>query len=313
MKQSATGLQPAKQDGADDNGQRMMASGEGDKDAAGAVACDQCGVGAALHRGDLEHAGQARRRTAQQATEHDQPVHGQADHQRSPHVAADHGEGKTLDAVAHQHIRQQTGDDARHQSPVHLETVADRADHIGIVQRRRRRLVQACRIAQGAFHQLPEQCQGDVRKQQAADRFIDPATLAHPATQTNPQCAHGHCCDGHAGKHQTGWQIAEPQGCHCGSQAAQYQRAFTADDDQPGPCGQGDAQRGEHQRRGALQSVFQGEPRAERAFADQVQRLPGRLALNRQKQPEQHARGKHRQQRRQPRQQRAGQAAQTYR
>ncbi|RMR94874.1 hypothetical protein ALP75_204397 [Pseudomonas syringae pv. actinidiae] len=288
-----------------------MARGEGDQNAAGAVACDQRSIRAALHCRDLKHAGQTRRRAAQQATEQNQAVHRQADHQRGAHVAADHREGKALDAVAHQHIRQQTGDHARHQPPMHFKTVTDGADQVGIVQRRGRRFIQACRIAQRPFHQLPEQRQGDVGKQQAADRLIDPTALAHQATQADPQRAHGHCRQRHAGQHQSRRQVSQPQGGDRRGQCAEHQCAFAADNNQPGPCRQSDAERGQHQRRCALQGVLQREPGAKRAFADQLQCLPRRLALNRQKQPEQCARGKHCQQRWQSRQQRAGKTAQT--
>ena len=91
-----------------------------------------------------------------------------------------------LQPGAEQHAR----GDADHQAPVHVaeERVGrDRADLQRRVQRPRRRLVEAGRIAHRAFDAVLEQRDRDVAQQQAGDGLVDAPPLPQHARQRHPQ------------------------------------------------------------------------------------------------------------------------------
>src|SRR5438034_9369470 len=59
LQQAAAGTDAAKQDRDGNDGERILPRQEGDENAGKTIAGREIGVGAALHRGDLDHAGKA--------------------------------------------------------------------------------------------------------------------------------------------------------------------------------------------------------------------------------------------------------------
>ena len=82
-----------------------------------------------------------------------------------------------------------------------------------------------------------------------------------------------------------------------GSKAAEHERAFAADDHQADARRQRDAERGQDQRRRALQGILQRERRAESAALDELEKFDRRLSERQQEQREQQRRDPERQQR----------------
>src|SRR3954451_18356301 len=72
LQQAAAGADAAEQDGDGNNGERILPRQEGDQDAGKAVAGGKVGIGAALHRGDLDHAGEAGAGAGQETDGQDQ-------------------------------------------------------------------------------------------------------------------------------------------------------------------------------------------------------------------------------------------------
>ena len=163
---------------------------------------------------------------------------------------------------------QHAGDDADGQSPMHVHA-GQRADHVGLADGQRRGLVQAGRIAQRAFDDVVHQRDGDIGQQQAGDRLVDAAIVAQRTGEPDPDTAGDHPGNGHAQQHHDGRRAQQGHGHGGGRQPAHHQRSLAADHHQAEPRGNGDAESGEQQRRGALQAVLPGEPATEAALPDQ--------------------------------------------
>ncbi len=95
---------------------------------------------ASVSRGDFDHAGQARRRAADEAGDQDQLADGQADHARGADIAARDAGREAEHGVVDQDIGEDASDDPQHQAPMHFGA-GDGADHVDVADRRRRRLV----------------------------------------------------------------------------------------------------------------------------------------------------------------------------
>src|SRR5664279_2440867 len=79
LQQPAAGADAAEQDGNGNDGQRILPRQERDEDAGKAVTGGEVGVGAALHGGDLDHAGKAGRGAGEKADDEDQLADTEAD------------------------------------------------------------------------------------------------------------------------------------------------------------------------------------------------------------------------------------------
>ena len=105
--------------------------------------------------------------------------------------------------------------------------------------------------------------------------------------QRDPHAAGHHAGERHRELHHERRRAGQQMPGHRGRQSAQHQRAFAADDHQPGLGGQRDAQRGEDQRRGARQRVLPGERARETALVDERIDFERILAKYGDEQPEQ--------------------------
>ena len=104
LQQPAAGADAAEQDRNRNDGERILPRQEGDEDAGEAVAGGEVGVGAALHRGDLDHAGEAGRRAGQKADGQDQPADAEADDLGGADVAAGDPRGEAEHGVIDQDV-----------------------------------------------------------------------------------------------------------------------------------------------------------------------------------------------------------------
>ena len=233
LQQPAAGANPAEQHRDRDQRQRVLAGEKGDEDAGVAIASDQIGAGALLHGRDLDHAGKASRSAAKKAGQHDQPADRQANHARRPQIAPGDPRGKADRGVADQHVGADADDDADRQAPMDLGT-GHCADHVGIADRRRGRLVEAARIAERPLDELVQNGDRDVVQQQAGNRLVDAAPVAQCPDQCDPQAAGDDPRRGHRQQRRNRRRAVQRDAGHRRKQAADHKGALAADDHQPG-------------------------------------------------------------------------------
>jgi hypothetical protein len=180
LDQAAGRVDAAEQDGDRNDRQRVLAGEEGDEDAGEAVAGGQRGVGLALHRRDLEVAGEARR----------MPRRGQQTRSRSACRPAGPGRAaRTLppviraakpNLVRSSAPRQHRGPRCRRRGPSGRRCRGWCRCMLAVADRRCRGLVGARRIAQRALDEEVHDRDGDIEQQQARDRLVDAAIVTQP-------------------------------------------------------------------------------------------------------------------------------------
>src|SRR6202041_3490493 len=99
LQQPAAGADSAQQYCNGNDRQRILPRQEGAQDAGEAVTGRKVGVGAALHRGDFDHAGEAGRCARQKTDGHDQSADAEADDFGGADIAAGDARGETEHGV----------------------------------------------------------------------------------------------------------------------------------------------------------------------------------------------------------------------
>ena len=130
LQQAAAGADAAEQDGDRNDGKRIVPRQERHQDAGVAVADRQIGVGASLHRGNLDHAGETGRGAGEKAGDEDEPPDVETDHLGGADVAAGDPRRKSEHGVIDQDIGEDRGNDAERKAPVHVGA-GNAADHVG--------------------------------------------------------------------------------------------------------------------------------------------------------------------------------------
>jgi hypothetical protein len=272
LQQAARCPDAAQQDRHRHDRQRIVTRQERHQDAGITVADGERGVGPAMHRRHLDHAGEPRRRAAGGAGQQHVAADIEAHHARGLGVAADHLHGEAPGREALEGPSRQAGDDAERQAPMHVGA-RNCPDHVGVADRPGRRLVETRWIAQRSLDEMVHQRDGDVGEQQAGDRLVDAAPLAQRAGQRDPESTHRHRRHGHGELDHERRSARGGNAGRGGRDAAHDQRALVADDDEAEPCRQRRAERGEDKRRGARQRVLPREPAAEGALIHQCECL----------------------------------------
>ena len=136
-------------------GQRILPRQEGDEDAGKAIAGGEIGVGAALHGGDLDHAGEAGRAAGEKADRQDELADAKSDDLRGADVAAGNPRGEAEHGVIDQDVGRERRDQAEYQPPMHVGA-GNAADHVGGADFAGRRLVEAGGVAHRALDQMVE-------------------------------------------------------------------------------------------------------------------------------------------------------------
>ena len=178
-----------------DDGERVLARDEGDEDAGVAVAGDERRVRAAVHRRDLDHAGEPRRRAAERAGEDHEPLDGQAGQPRRARVAADDAQREAQHGAA---ISTSTYATTQAMTPKPrpqcTSSPGSWPEHVG---RRRSACVEGLfRLAgsrSGPSTRWLNSAMRDVGEQQARDRLVHAAVLAQRAGQRDPRAARRAC------------------------------------------------------------------------------------------------------------------------
>ena len=134
LDQAVRGLDAAEQDREGDDGERVLPRQEGDQDAGIAVAGSERGVGVALDRRHLEHAGKAGESAAERGEADDEALYRQALQQRRADVAAGDAGGETPGGLFDQDPGEDAAEDAGDEAPVHVHA-RDVADPERLVDR----------------------------------------------------------------------------------------------------------------------------------------------------------------------------------
>ena len=116
---------------------------------------------------------------------------------------------------------------------------------------------------------MVEQGDCDISQEQAADGLVHPSVMPERAGESDPDRPHRHCDQRHRDLRRERRRSGRCVPYHRSSEAAQHERSLAADDDQARLRRQRDAQRGQDQRRRALQRVLPGEAARESAFVDE--------------------------------------------
>ena len=174
---------PPKQDGDRDDRQRVVAREERDQDAGVAVAGDQRGVGAAVDRRDLDHAGEPGAGAGERAGGDDQLADRQA-LQPARRAGCRRRCGRRsrrwCAPSARQAAMQATMPKARPQCTSSRESLPSMlASPIGRVDG----LLRLAGSRSGALDEMVHDRDGDVGQQQAGDRLVDAAVVAQRAGQ----------------------------------------------------------------------------------------------------------------------------------
>src|ERR1700722_17264428 len=166
LQEPAAGADSAQQYRNGNDRQRILPRQEGDEDAGESVAGREVGVGAALHRGDFDHAGEAGRCARQKADGHDQLADTEPDDSGGANIAAGNARRETEHGMINQDVGRDGSDDPEHQSPMYVGT-GYRSQHVGGADLACRRLVEAGGVAHHALDQMVEDRQRDVDQKQA--------------------------------------------------------------------------------------------------------------------------------------------------
>ena len=142
LQQAAAGADAAEQDRDGNDRQRILPCEEGDEDAGKAIAGGEIGVGAALHGGDFDHAGQTGRAAGEKTDRQDQFADAKSDDLRRADVAAGDARGEAEHGVIDQDVGRNRSDQAEHQPPMHVGA-GNAADHVGRADFAGRWLVEA--------------------------------------------------------------------------------------------------------------------------------------------------------------------------
>ena len=278
LHQAAGGNDAAEHDRNRNDRQRVLAGEERDENAGEAVAGGQRRVGAALDGGDFEKAGEPGAGAGNGGAGDDQPADGKSLRQSGARIAAGDPRSEAERRARHQDMQQNGDDDANGQAPMHVGA-GNLADHIGLTDRHGRGLVGIGEVAQHAFDEEVHDGDADIGQQQRGDRLVDAAGVAQIADNADPERADDHAGDRHHGERDERRRLVEHQRDrdHRGDEAAEHQRALAADHDEADARRHRDGERGEDQRRRALQRVLQRKGGAEAAALHELEELDRRL------------------------------------
>ncbi len=246
---------------------------------------DQRGVGRPLHGRHVDHPRDTRRRTPGQREGDDQPADRQALHGGGARIAPRDARGEAERRAPDHEGARQAGEDADDEAPVDVDPRQGADAELGR-DRRGGGLVEARRVAQRPFHDVVEERDGDVAQEQRGDGLVDPATVAQPAGKADPEPAGERARQRHSREARHGRDAGERRAGRRGSQPAEHEGPFAADDDEPELRRQRHAERGEEEGRRALQRVGDGEGRAEAAAPDEAREFGRRVSLQAEEQRE---------------------------
>ena len=213
---------------------------------------------------DFDGARQSSRGPAEHGGGEDDGADRQADYLGGANVAADDVDGEADDRVSHEHPRDHARDDAEDEAPVDAGG-RDRADHQALADGPRRGLEHLAEIADGPGDEVVHHGDGDVVQEQRRDRLVDAAPVPERAGHSDPEAATESTGQAHQRDRERWRQSTEVDAGEHGRHAPDDQRALAADHQQSRARGQRRAERGEHDRRGLGQRLFEREPGAEAA------------------------------------------------
>ncbi len=241
------------------------------------IAHGEIGIGPALYRGDLDHAGQTRGGAGEETRNENEPSDRETDNLGGTDVAAGNPCRKSKYRVIDQDIGQNRCHDAKNQAPVDVGA-RDAADHIGGTDCGCGWLVEACRIPHGALDKMIEDRERDRDEQQARNRLIHTAVMAQAPGERDPKPATRHSGKRHCDLNEHRWRRRHHQRRSGRRERANQERTLSADDHHAELRGKSRAQRREDQRRRARQCILPREPAAKRALVHVEIEVQGILA-----------------------------------
>ena len=267
---------------------------ERDENAGKAVAGGERSVGAALDRGHFEEAGEPCAGAGDRRASDDEPPDRQALRERSAEIAARDPRREAESRPLEEEIERDAEQDADREAPMDVGA-RNFADHVGVAERLGRWLVGVRDVAQHALDEEVHDRDADVGQQQRRDRLVDAPRVAQEAGESDPEGADDHGEHRHDRECDERRRDADHRDRDSGGgKAAKHERALAADHDEAKTRGNRHRERGQDERRRALQRVLEREGRSEAASPDIVDEVDRRLADREEKKSEQRRRNRKR-------------------